>query len=269
MNQKQAIRRNFARWGVTYDSHAGVQQRMAAELLLLCREAVLKARRILEVGCGTGYLTALLRQMNANATLVALDLDTSLLQRARARLGSDPGVHLVAADGEAFPGGGFDLIVANSVFQWFSRPGETLRDYYRILRPGGCLAFATLGPATFQELATALQGAAGTLPLAKSLEIVALSFSGEERWQRFLGNAGFQKVLVQREILTESYPTVQDFLRSLQATGATNPVPRPLPPGLFRRMAAIYLDTFGRNGSIPVTYEVILALAQKRDFSSD
>jgi malonyl-CoA O-methyltransferase len=242
---------------------------MAAELLLLCREAVFSARRILEVGCGTGYFTALLRQVNSTATLVALDLDTSLLQRARARLGADPRVHFVAADGEAFCGGGFDLIVSNSVFQWFSRPGETLREYYQILRPGGSLAFATLGPATFRELAGAFREATGTLPLAKPPKIVALSFSGKEKWQRFLSNAGFQRVQVQRQMLSESHPTVQDFLRALQATGASNPVPQPLPPGLYRRMAANYLDTFGVNGSIPVTYEVIWAIAQKQDFSLD
>ena len=268
MTHKQAIQRNFARRGATYDRHARIQQWMAAELLQGCRKALQRARRILEVGCGTGHLTELLRQANPHATMVALDLEASLLQRARSRLGRDAGVHFVAADGEAFIGGSYDLIMSNSVFQWFTRPGETMREYYRMLRPGGCLAFAILGPATFQELAASFQEAAGNLPPAESPEVAAVSFSGEEKWQRFLKNAGFQEVALQREVHTETHPTVQDFLHALQATGATNPVPRPLSPRLFRHMAAIYHKAYGMNGSIPVTYEVIWAFAQKLDFIS-
>lgn len=269
MNQKQAIQRNFGRRGDSYDRYARVQPWMAAELLRGCRETLIRARAILEVGCGTGYLTHSLRQANPTATLVALDLDLSLLKLARERLAGDAGVHFVAADGEAFSGGSYDLIISNSVFQWFSRPRETLQEYYRLLRPGGCLAFSTLGPATFRELDTALRQAAGNLPLSESPGVVALTFSGEKRWQRFLGQAGFQEVTVQREEYTETHPTVQHFLRALQGTGATNPAPRPLSPRVFRHMAAIYQRAFGVNGSIPVTYEVIWAWAQKRDFFSD
>jgi len=263
MTHKQAIQRNFRRRGATYDRHARIQQWMAAELLRGCQEGVRRAGRILEVGCGTGYLTELIRQENPHATLIALDLEVSLLQQARSRVGRDLGGHYVAADGEAFFGGSYDLIVSNSVFQWFTRPEETLREYYRMLRPGGSLAFAILGPATFQELAASFQMAAGSLPLAESPELAAVSFSGAQTWKRFLVEAGFQEVRLQREVHTETHPTVQDFLHALQATGATNPAPQPLSPRLFRHMAATYQRSFGRNGAIPVTYEVIWAFAQK------
>jgi len=55
MNQKQAIQRNFGRRGDSYDRYARVQPWMAAELLRGCRETLIRARAILEVGCGTGY----------------------------------------------------------------------------------------------------------------------------------------------------------------------------------------------------------------------
>lgn len=266
MNQKQAIQRNFSRRGATYDRYARVQPWMAAELLRGCREALAGARDILEVGCGTGYLTQMLRRANPTATLVALDLDLSLLKIARTRQAGDANLHFVAADGEAFCGGTYDLIIANSVFQWFSRPQQTLQEYRRLLRPGGCLAFSTLGPATFRELDTAFRQAAGRRPQPESPGVVALSFPDKEKWQDFLRRAGFQEVSVQREEYTETHSTVQDFLRALQGTGATNPTPRPLSPRLFRQMAAIYQRVFGENGSIPVTYEVIWAWARKRGF---
>jgi len=236
---------------------------MGEELLRECREAVLRARRILEVGCGTGYLTALLRRLNPGATLVAVDLEPTLLARTQERLGRASGVHLVAADGEAFFGGPFDLIVSNSVFQWFSRPGDTLREYFQLLGPGGCLAFAALGPATFRELAQALAAAASVLALGEPPDIPARRFCSAEIWQNFLAAAGFLGVRVQRGLRTKTYPTVQAFLRALQATGATNPAPRPFSPRLYRRMAGAYREAFGVNGFIPVTYEAIWAVARK------
>jgi len=268
MHSKQAIQRNFARRALSYDRYAVMQQGMAAELLRLAREAVAGARLVLEIGCGTGYLTARLRQANPDATIVAVDLEASLLRLARERLGGDKGVHFLAADGEAFAGGPFDLIISNSVLQWFSRPQETLRAYFDLLRDGGTLAFSTLGPATFRELSAAFRQAAGRQTLAESPEVVAHSFSNEQTWRHYLDQAGFQRVIVLREERIERHSTVQDFLHALQATGATNPYPRPFSPRLFRQMAAIYQGAFGLDGAIPVTYEIIWALARKEIFRS-
>ncbi|MGQ9688262.1 MAG: methyltransferase domain-containing protein [Desulfobaccales bacterium] len=268
MHSKHAIQRNFARRALSYDRYALIQQGMAAELLRLAQEAVERARLILEIGCGTGYLTKLLRQANPAAAIVAVDLDVSLLRRARERLERDGRVYFLAADGEAFAGGPYDLIVANSVFQWFTRPQETLRTYHGLLNSGGALAFSTLGPATFRELDNAFRQAAGGLALSESPEVVALSFSNEDAWRRCLAQAGFQEAVLLREERIELHPTVQDFLHALQATGATNPSPRPFSPRLFRHMAEIYQGSYGLNGAIPVTYEIIWALGRKAPFPS-
>ena len=162
---KQGIRRNFARRARSYDRHAEVQRRMAHRLVAAVGEALPRAGRILEIGCGTGYLTGLLRQVNREARLVALDLDAAVVDAARRRLGPEAGVAWLVADGETPLRGEYDLIIANATFQWFTRPGETLAALYRNLAPGGVLAFSTLGPQTFQELAEALHRAARSLNL--------------------------------------------------------------------------------------------------------
>jgi ubiquinone/menaquinone biosynthesis C-methylase UbiE len=66
---KQGIRRNFARRARSYDRHAGMQRLMAQRLMGIAGGSVARARRILEIGCGTGYLTGLLRQANGEARL--------------------------------------------------------------------------------------------------------------------------------------------------------------------------------------------------------
>ncbi|MEW6388823.1 MAG: methyltransferase domain-containing protein [Thermodesulfobacteriota bacterium] len=263
MQIKQSIRRNFARRAASYDRQAAVQRFMGEELLALSEAALIRARRILEIGCGTGFLTQKLRQANPGAWLVAVDLDAALINRARARLGFDSRVAYVVADGEAWGQGEFDLIVSNSTFQWFTNPPETLKSYFHRLSPGGVLAFAALGPDTFKELGTSLTEATYRVYSANSRKIAAADFLGQKDWAALLDQAGFSDLQVSRQVLTLNFPTVIEFLQAIQATGATNPHPQISSPRLLKTLIATYQNTFGQNGYIPATYEIIWALAGK------
>jgi malonyl-CoA O-methyltransferase len=263
MAVKQGIRRNFARRAGSYDRHAAMQRFMAHGLVAAAGKWLVRARRILEIGCGTGYLTGLLRQANGQARLVALDLDAALVTAAQRRLGPEAGVAFLVADGEAPIRGEYDLIIANAAFQWFTRPGQTLAAYYRGLAPGGVLAFSTLGPATFQELAAALTQAARNLSLPTAPPIPAQGFGDRETWTHLLAQAGFRKLHLTRELVTITFPTVPEFLKALQATGATNPRPCPLSPRLLTALITAYQTSYAKDGAIPVSYEMIWAVAQK------
>jgi malonyl-CoA O-methyltransferase len=260
---KQGIRRNFARRARSYDRHAEMQRLMAHGLVAAVGGLLPQARRILEIGCGTGYLTHLLRQANGEARLVALDLDAALVAAARRRLGPEAGVAWLVADGESPLRGEYDLIIANATFQWFTRPGETLAAYYRSLAPGGVLAFSTLGPQTFQELAAALNRAARSLNLHATPPIPAQGFGDRQTWSDRLHRAGFPQVRLAREMVTATFPSVKEFLQALQATGATNPRPCPFSPRLLHALIAAYEAGYGRDGIIPVSYDMIWAVAEK------
>jgi malonyl-CoA O-methyltransferase len=240
-----------------------MQRLMAHGLVAVVQGILARARRILEIGCGTGYLTQLLRQANGEARLVCLDLDAALLQAARDRLGPEAGVSFLVADGESPIRGEYDLVIANATFQWFTHPGETLAAYYRSLAPGGTLAFSTLGPGTFQELAGSLTRAAHSLNLTGAPRIPAQDFGDRESWSQHLYRAGYSQVRMFREMITTTFPTVRDFLKALQATGATNPTPRAFSPRLLNAAINAYQTTYGRTGAIPVSYEVIWAVARK------
>ena len=73
--------------------------------------ASLPAARVLDLGCGTGFVT---RKLHATS-LVALDQSASMLKRARTRL---PGVRFVRADGLALPfsAATFDRVFTSHVY---------------------------------------------------------------------------------------------------------------------------------------------------------
>jgi malonyl-CoA O-methyltransferase len=260
---KNRLGHNFNRQAAGYDQHAAVQQRLAQRLIHSLPALPRPPARILEIGCGTGYLTALLSRAFPAAHLTALDLAPAAVQAARKRLAAAPGIDFLVADGEQEVPGCFDLITSNAVFQWFSQPAAACGRYYRHLRPGGVLAFATLGPATFRELAASFQEAGRLHPELAVPEIPAQHFVSTEAWQTYLERAGFRQVRRRQEIWEEVYPDLWAFLRAVRGMGATSTRPRFIARRLLAAMAAAYERRFRGPQGLTVTYEVMWLQGRK------
>lgn len=95
--------------------------------------------RALEIGCGTGNFTEVFAQSGAD--ILALDISEDLLAQARARR-LPPNVRFVCRPFEALEeAGGFDAVIGSSVLHHLEiRPA--LAGIFRLLRPGGVMAFA-------------------------------------------------------------------------------------------------------------------------------
>ena len=70
--------------------------------------------RFLHLGCGTGYYTAIAAEAVAEGTVVGLELDPELAERARENLRGWPGVSIEAADASEAVDGEFDAILVNA-----------------------------------------------------------------------------------------------------------------------------------------------------------
>ncbi|WP_422929487.1 class I SAM-dependent methyltransferase [Singulisphaera sp. PoT] len=96
--------------------------------------------RILEVGCGTGGL--LVPALRGGRSIVGVDIASRWLVVARRRL-RDHGLdtELVAASAETlpWPDASFDVIVADSLLEHVDNPILALREWRRVLKPGGSL----------------------------------------------------------------------------------------------------------------------------------
>ncbi|MFI6207420.1 class I SAM-dependent methyltransferase [Streptomyces sp. NPDC051041] len=95
-------------------------------------------RRVLDAGCGSGPLSAALRDRGAVVT--GIDASAGMLALARRRLGGDVALHMAdLRDRLPFGDGAFDDVVASLVLHYLEDWGPTLAEIRRVLRPGGRL----------------------------------------------------------------------------------------------------------------------------------
>ncbi|MDN4615326.1 class I SAM-dependent methyltransferase [Leifsonia sp. F6_8S_P_1B] len=103
-------------------------------------------RRILDAGCGSGPISADLRDRGAVVT--GIDASAGMLDQARLRLGPDADL-LVADLAEPLPfaDDSFDDVIASQALHYLEEWGPTLAEFRRVLRPGGRLIVSEEHPA--------------------------------------------------------------------------------------------------------------------------
>ncbi|HKP41350.1 class I SAM-dependent methyltransferase [Mycobacterium sp.] len=111
------------------------------------------ARRIADIACGTGILAERIQRELYPAQVYGVDMSDGMLAQAKARTfkvqwSKGPAEHL------PFDDGALDAVVTTSAFHFFDQPAA-LREFHRVLAPGGLAAVATIGapqPEALQRL---------------------------------------------------------------------------------------------------------------------
>jgi ubiquinone/menaquinone biosynthesis C-methylase UbiE len=117
----------------------------------LIRQADIQAgQRVLDLGCGTGTLTVLIKRLHPEAEVVGLDGDEQVLEIARAKT-KKAGVELTLDQGMAYdlpyPDGSFERVLSSLMFHHLTTENKLLAllEAYRVLRPGGRLHMIDFG----------------------------------------------------------------------------------------------------------------------------
>lgn len=97
---------------------------------------------VLDLGCGTGYLTKMLSErVGPQGKVVAVDPDGERLAIARTKYHSG-NIEYLQADDKTFPLGEYDIVFSNIVIHWIDDKEALFNRVYANLRPGGCFVFS-------------------------------------------------------------------------------------------------------------------------------
>jgi ubiquinone/menaquinone biosynthesis C-methylase UbiE len=104
-------------------------------------------KRVLEIGCGAGPLTAWLIDQGAQVT--GIDVSPGMLALARERVGTRAQLLLKSVEEplDFAQDGSIDVVVASLVLHYVRDWLPPLREFRRVLAPGGVVVFSTHHPA--------------------------------------------------------------------------------------------------------------------------
>lgn len=156
--------------GDAYEPYVGRWSRVVARDFLAWL-GVPESRRWLDVGCGTGALSATILEVAEPDAVTGIDSSDAFATYARERI-PDERVEFRQGDAQALPfdDGTFDAVVSGLVLNFLPDPGGGLAEMARVTRPGGVVAVYLWDYAGemqlmrhFWDAAAALDPAAGEL----------------------------------------------------------------------------------------------------------
>ncbi|MDD5267560.1 MAG: malonyl-ACP O-methyltransferase BioC [Methylococcales bacterium] len=255
---KVRIKRSFAAASVTYDSVAELQRTVGKELLRSIDTSKLTGT-LLDLGCGTGFLTGELLAHSNHETTIALDIALSMLQSTQAKLADKRNISYICADAEYLPlaGQSIDSVLSNLALQWCSNLEAVFIDIKRTLKPEGRLVFSTFGPQTLYELKSAW----ATVDSYNHVN----AFCSETQLQLFLQEAGFKNSQIKSTFYTPRYESVWTLMHELKNLGAHHVIAgrnkNITTKTAMQKMISAY-EKHRVNNKIPATFEVISVIAQ-------
>lgn len=247
---KRDVARSFSLAASSYDQVAALQRRVADTLL--AKIPTDSFHSLLDLGCGTGVMSAQLANMAGVEEVYGLDIAQGMLEFARSQ---HPHEKLVwcAGDAESLPlkNETLDLVFSSLAVQWCADFQQVCSELQRVLKPGGYGLVATLGPQTLYELRSAWQQVDGYQHVNRFISLDEVT--------RAVAETGFDY-----EIFTETvvmhYQDLKQLTAELKALGAHN-VNRGRPKGLTSRqrietLKAGYEVFRNDDGWLPASYEV-------------
>lgn len=255
--EKVKIKDAFAHAATTYDAVADLQREVGLNLL----EQILNKDLtgiVLDVGCGTGFLTQKIITHIECAEVIGLDIALPMLEATRQKTASQ-NVSLLCADAEFLPLASQSVhhIVSNLALQWCENLAAVFSDFKRVLKPQGQLLFSTFGEKTLQELKAAWA------TVDDCSHVNHFYHAGEIDF--FLQQTGFQAIEMETKIYLSQYESVMALMHELKALGARHVIKggRKTITGKTKMQAMISeYEAWRKNGLIPATFEIITVRAR-------
>lgn len=236
-------------------SQSAVLHREVAQRLLERLEFIkLQPQRVLDLGSGPGLATPGLRRLFPKAQVIVADQIPGFVARARksaSRWRRLPGL-VCDLPRLPFVTSSVDLIFSSLVLHRVSDLAAAIREFQRVLTPGGVLMFATFGPDTLKELRQtwAAVDSGGHVQGFVDMHDIGDALVG----------ARLADPVMDLDHFTLTYPSIEQLVADLSALGLRNALAARskglTTPRRWQLVRSEYQKLADAEGRLPATWEV-------------
>jgi trans-aconitate 2-methyltransferase len=182
----------------SYDRVSNVQVEWARSVL--DRLPLRGDETVLDAGCGSGRVTAMLLQKLPRGRVIGADSSEDMVEHARAALGDRATIHTADLTGLELDTQ-VDAVFSNAVFHWIRDQDRLFERLFTALRPGGRLVAQCGGEGNLRALLSVVDEVAASEPFAAHLRGFTRTwdFPGAEETGERLRAAGFEAVETELE----------------------------------------------------------------------
>ena len=192
----------------SYDRFMGRYSTLLAPLMADLAD-VSTGQRVLDVGCGTGALTAELVRRVGAANVAAVEPSPPFVDAIRARF-PDVEIHQASAEELPFADDVFDVAIAQLVVHFMEDPVGGLREMARVTRPGGVVGASVWdhagerGPlSTFWQAARSLE--------AETIDESRLAGARADHLAQLMREAGLHAVEATELTVSREHPSFEEW----------------------------------------------------------
>jgi malonyl-CoA O-methyltransferase len=232
--KKELIKTRFSKSLNSYQKNAVVQKKMAEVLVSKIQKK--RFENVLEIGCGTGFLTKLLTEKINYKSYVATDI----VEECKLFISKiDKNIEFTPCDIEKFkPDRKFDLIVSNAVFQWVTDLSFLIKNLKSYLSQDGIIVFSTFGDKNFQEL--------------NNISNLSLNYLSLEELRKIFSDYEID-CLEESEAMLE-FPSIREMFEHMKKTGVNSLSEKTWTIKDFKRFEESYNATYT---SVHLTYNPV------------
>ena len=251
---KEIIQNRFAGNFESYNRLAIVQRQVAARLGCLIQKTKKQDfNRILEIGCGTGFLTQEILSNYSVKEYVLNDLADSAFNEVQKYTGNlnYGDFNFISGDAEEtiFPDQ-LDAVFSASSIQWFQNIERFLKKMHALLNKNGIIAISTFGKNNFKEIKTTLNVGLKYKSLSELCNLISPDYTiiHAEEWTQ-----------------EESFQGPHEVLKHMKLTGVNGVSKNPFTKGTLQQFDEKYRNLYSdKDKCVLLSFHPIIIIAKKK-----
>lgn len=209
---KEAVRLKFNASCATYNHVATIQKIVADDLINFLQQNIEQRylpNNILDIGCGTGFVTDRLLLSYPYSHYLLNDFADQIIENVKIKYSSYNNISFIIADAESYPFSRQNLTVSSLAFQWFDHLPDTLT---KLFSGADILAFSTLYNGTFNAWSEMYEQAGYSAP--------TFSYLTTESLKNYCHALNPREAYFQNKSYRVTAPDALSFARYLKLLGA-------------------------------------------------